>query len=251
MRGAGTMAIPPILVEIYEALAGIFTGAVGITFLTILALFLSKFIFDFLMDWIFKSVRKYIDILFFPGSFFHQLWHSLMIRILGYGTRVNFSMSVHFRDISSVSLIGELRSIFHAFLIGLAPILNLGITAVLLVFNQEFHDYFVWVNFPLGQALRIYLIICFVYFALPDWGDLMLPFQTATAHYSEIMFLLMIGFINFVIAISIWGWGIPLIGLILYIIAVIYLAQKNVFDGTVKPFKKGFEATEEEKEPAK
>ena len=251
MRGVRIMAIPPIIVETYEALAGIFTGTARITFLAILALFVTKFVFDFLMDWIFKSTRKYINFLFFPGSFLHQLWHSLVIKSLGYDIRINFSMSVYFGDISSQSLSGNLKSIFHAFLIGMAPLMNLAITAILIIFNQEFHDYFVWVGFPFGQVLRIYLIICFVYFALPDWGDLMLPFTTATARSSEIIFLLMIGFINYIIAISIWGWFIPLIGLILYIIAIIYLAKKKTFDRSFKPFKKGFEASEDETDVTK
>jgi len=242
------MAIPPILVEIYEALAGIFTGAVGLTFLAVLGLFLSKMLFDFLMDWLFKNNRKYLNILFFPGSFMHQLWHSLVIRLFGHDIRVNFSMSVYFPDISSTSMFGNLKSVWEAFLIGIAPIMNLSIAAVLIIFNTEFHDYFVWVDFPLGQALRIYLIICFVYFALPDWGDLMLPFQTATAKHSEVLFLLMIGFINFVIAMSLWGYLIPLINLILYVIAVIYLAYKKIFDRTQSDIRKGFDVKEDEEE---
>ena len=155
------MAIPPLLVEIYEALAGIFTGAVGFTFLAVLGLFLSKIIFDLLLGFIPSGFRTYLEYFFFPGSFMHQLWHSIAIKTLGYEVRVNFSMSVHFKDISSTSLIGNLRSILHAFLIGVAPIMNLGIAAVLIIFNKEFSDFFIWAEFPFGQVLRIYLIICF------------------------------------------------------------------------------------------
>jgi len=249
MRGVrGTMAVPPILVDTYEALVGVFTGAARITFLAILALFITKFFFDILTDWLFKDIKKYFNILFFPGSWSHQLWHSLMIRILGYDVKVSFHMSMTLRDVASQSISGDLKNVYHAFLIGIAPLMNFALVIVLLVFNKDFKDFFVWADFPAGHYLIVYLIICFVYFGLPDFADLMLPFTTATAKHAELIFLLLFGFISFVIAIGIWGYFIPLINLILYIIALIYLAEKKVFDRSFKPFKKGFEPPTKENE---
>ena len=235
------MAVPPIILDAYEALVGIFTGAARITFLAILALFVTKFLFDILTDWLFKDLKKYLNILFFPGSWFHMLWHSLMIKILGYDVKVSYHMSMTLRDVSSQSLSGDLKNVYHAFLIGIAPIMNFAVIAVLLIFNKDFKNFFVWVDFPAGYYFIIYLIICFVYFGLPDFADLLLPFTTATAKHAELIFLLLFGFFSFVIAVGVWGYFIPLINLILYVIVLIYLAEKRVFDRSYKPFKKGFE----------
>jgi hypothetical protein len=252
MRGeVGTMAVPPILVEIYEALAGIFTGAARITFLAILILLLTKFFFDIITDWLFKDIKKYFYIFFFPGSWSHQLWHSLVIRMLGYDVRVNFHMSMTLRDVTSQSLSGDLNKVSHAFLIGIAPVMNFVIVIILLIFNVDFKNFFVWIDFSWGYLLIVYLIISFVYFGLPDFADLMLPFTTATAKNAELIFLLLFGIINFIIGMGIWGYLIPLINLILYVIACIYLAEKKVFDRSFKPFKKGFEETEKESNASK
>ncbi len=241
MRGVGTMAVPPIIVDTYEALVGVFTGAARITFLAIFALFMTKLLWDILTDWLFKDIKKYLNIIFFPGSWCHMLWHSLMIRLLGYDVKVSFHMSMTLRDVTSQSLSGDLKNVYHAFLIGIAPLMNFVVVILLLIFNQDFKNFFDWVDFSAGYYIIVYLIICFVYFGLPDFADLLLPFTTATAKHAELIFLLLFGIFSFVIAIGVWGYFIPLINFILYVIALIYLAQKRVFDRSYKPFKKGFE----------
>ncbi|MHA1667510.1 MAG: hypothetical protein ACTSUR_02535 [Candidatus Heimdallarchaeaceae archaeon] len=236
------MAIPPLIENLFSLLKGIFTGTVGLTFLAILTLFITKIVWDFIFDLFLKNVKKYLDILFLPGSFLHKLWHSLVIKMLGYKVKVNFHMSFTLGDVSSQSISGEIKNTFHAFLIGIAPILNFGFVAVLIHFHPDFTAFFELVNFqPYGEILIIYLIVCFVYFGLPDWGDLTLPFTTATAKHSEIIFLLIAGFICFIIAMSIWGWLIPLINYILYCIVLIYLAEKKAFEQKVSPIEQGFE----------
>ncbi|MHA1224839.1 MAG: hypothetical protein ACTSP3_16605 [Candidatus Heimdallarchaeaceae archaeon] len=67
------MAVPPLIENLFSLLKGIFTGTVGLTFLVILTLFITKIIWDFIFDLFLKNVKKYLDILFLPGSFFHKL----------------------------------------------------------------------------------------------------------------------------------------------------------------------------------
>ena len=241
------MAVPPFFLAIYEAFVGIFTGAASITVLALLALFVAKFIFDILTDWLFKGLKKYLNILFFPGSWFHMLWHSLAIRVLGYDIRVSFHMSMTLRDVSSQSLSGDLKNVWHALLIGIAPLMNIVIVVLLIHFHQDFRNFFDWINFPLGKWLIIYLIICFCFFALPDFADLLLPFTTATAKHAELIFLFLFGSFSFIIAIGVWGYFIPLINYILFCVALIYLAEKEVFNRKAKPIKKGFEPVKKEK----
>ncbi|MHA1202822.1 MAG: hypothetical protein ACTSQ4_09905 [Candidatus Heimdallarchaeaceae archaeon] len=235
------MVIPPWLTSLYETFIGIFTGTVRVTFLVVLILFVTKFLWDILSDWLFKDVKKYFNYLFFPGAFFHQLAHSLVIKLFGYKVKVNFHMSYGLRDISSQSLTGELKNVVHAFFIGIAPLFNFVIVALLIQFHPEFIAFFEYANFSLGNWFIIYLIVCFAYFGMPDFSDLMLPFTTATARHAEIIFLLMVGFFSFVIAISLWGWFIPLINLIIYSIVLIYLAEKEFFTRRKTPIQDGFE----------
>jgi len=119
MKGVQVMAVPPILISMYEALVGIFTGTVRLTVLVVITLFITKFFWDILTDWIFGRIKKYLNFLAFPGAFFHQLFHSLAIKMLGYKVKVNFHMSFALRDVTSQSLSGELRNVYHAFLIGM------------------------------------------------------------------------------------------------------------------------------------
>jgi len=241
------MAIPPIVTDSYEALASIFTGAAKVTFLAIFALFVTKFIWDVISDWLLKDVKKYLNIIFFPGSWFHMLWHSLAIKLLGYEVKVNFHMSMTLRDVSSQSLSGDLKNVWHALLIGIAPLMNFGVVFILCWFHGDFINFFIWVEFPPGRWLIVYLIISFVYFGLPDFADLLLPFTTATAKHVELIFLLLVGFISFVIAMGVWGYFIPLINFIAYCIVLIYLAQKQVFDRKTDTIQKGFEPVPKEK----
>lgn len=97
------MAVPPIIQEAYEAFLGIFKGTVGITFTAVFILFVLRYLFDIVVDWIFGGLKKYLEILFFPGTFLHKLWHSLAAKMLGYKLRVNFHMR------SSDSFIRELK----------------------------------------------------------------------------------------------------------------------------------------------
>lgn len=240
------MAIPPFILDIYESFVGIFTGAARITFLALLALFIAKFLFDVLSDWLFRGLKKYLNIIFFPGSFFHMLWHSLAIRMLGYDIKVSFHMSMTLRDVSSQSISGDLKNVFHALIIGIAPLMNIVVVILLIQFHPDLIAFFNWINFPVGRWLIVYLIVCFCFFALPDFADLLLPFTTATAKHAEFIFLFLVGFFCFIVAIGVWGYFLPLINFLLYCIALIYLAEKEVFNRKIKPFKKGFEPVPKE-----
>ncbi|MBY9002222.1 MAG: hypothetical protein KGD64_14980, partial [Candidatus Heimdallarchaeota archaeon] len=237
--------IPPLLVSLYETFLGIFTGTVRLTFLVVLIIFLTKLLWDIISDWIFKDVKKYLNYLFFPGAFFHQLAHTLVIKLFGHQVRVNFHMSYSLRDISSQSMSGELKNVYQAFLIGIAPLFNFVFVALLIQFHPEFIAFFEYANFNLGNWFIIYLIVCFTYFGMPDFSDLMLPFTTATARHAEIIFLLIVGFFGFVISISLWGWFIPLLNFIIYCIVLIYLAEKEFFTKRNIPIKDGFEPKED------
>ena len=236
------MSVPPILADMYNSLVGIFTGTVRITFLVILVLFLSKFLWDIITDWLFNNIKKYLNYLAFPGSFMHQLWHVLVIKMLGLQVRVNFHLSYNLRDISSANLLGDIKNVWQAFLIGIAPMMNFAFAAVLIHYHGDIKAFFIWVDFPYGQWMIAYLIFCLIYFGMPDFSDLMLPFTTATAKHAELIFLFIVGFFTFVIATAVWGYFIPLLNFILYCIVLVYLAQKRSFEKReIKPISKGFE----------
>ena len=241
------MSVPPIITNMYEALVGIFTGTIRITFLVILVLFITKFLWDLITDWLFKNIKKYLNYLAFPGAFMHQLFHSLAIKMLGYKVKVNFHMSFSLRDVTSQSLSGELKNVWHAWIIGVAPIFNFAIAALLIHFHPDFKEFFIWIDFPYGQWIIAYLIFCFIYFGMPDFSDLMLPFTTLTARHVELVFLLIAGFFCFVIAVGVWGWLIPLINFLLYCIVLIYLAQKQYFERRFKQISRGFDVYNVEK----
>ncbi len=248
------MSVPPILADMYNSLVGIFTGTVRITFLVILVIFLSKFFWDIITDWLFKNIKKYLNYLAFPGSFMHQLWHTLVIKMLGFQVKVNYHMSFSLRDVSSASLSGEIKNVWQAFLIGVAPIMNFIFAALLIYFHPEIKSFFIWVEFPYGQWVVAYLIFCLIYFGMPDFADLMLPFTTATARHAELIFLFIVGFFSFIVATAVWGYFIPLLNFILYCIVLVYLAEKRFFERRrIKPISKGFEPpkqSENEKESA-
>lgn len=241
------MPIPPILTNMYEALVGIFTGTVRLTILVVFTLFITKFLWDLLTDMLFKNIKKYLNLLAFPGAFFHQLFHSLAIKMLGYQVKVNFHMSFALRDVASQSLSGELKNSFHAFLIGIAPIFNFVFAALLIYFHKDFKAFFQSVDFIYGQWMIAYLIFCLIYFGMPDFSDLMLPFTTLTARHSELIFLFIVGVFCLVIAISYWGWLIPFINFLLYCIVLLYLAKKQFFERRASPIAKGFDVYDAEK----
>jgi len=175
-----------------------------------------------------------------------MLWHSLAIRMLGYDIKVSFHMSMTLRDVSSQSLSGDLKNVWHALLIGIAPLMNIVVVILLIQFHPDLIAFFNWIDFPVGRWLIVYLIVCFSFFALPDFADLLLPFTVSTAKHAELIFLFLVGSFSFIIAIGVWGYFIPLINYILFCIVLIYLAEKEVFNRKAKPIKKGFEPVPKE-----
>ncbi|MHA1685302.1 MAG: hypothetical protein ACTSYD_02715 [Candidatus Heimdallarchaeaceae archaeon] len=228
------MTVPLWLGAILNILNDAFVGTIKWSFFVVAVLFAARLLFDLIIDTFLHNIKRYFHIIFLPGAFFHQLWHSLVIKLLGYQIKVNFHMSFALRDIPSQSLQGELRNPFHAFLIGTAPLLNFGLFALLKFLQNYFNNFFNGTNFPIGKYFMIYLLVSLLFFGLPDINDLLLPFYSATAYQSELIFLLMMGFIGFVVAIAYWGWFIPLINFLLYCIALIYLAEQHYFKKRVQ-----------------
>lgn len=241
------MSVPSWLGITLGVLNDAFLGTLKWSFGVILLLIIVKLASEFLKDLLFHNVKRYLWVIFFPGSFFHVFWHSLTIKLLGYELTVNFHMFFDRPDISSQSLRGELRNPFHAFLIGIAPLLNFALFFVLNRYNTNFREYFTAVNFKVGWFFMVYVIISLFFFGLPDFGDLLLPFYSATAYQTEIIFLLLVGFICYVISIAYWGWLIPSINFTLYCIVLVYLVQKQFFKKrAVNIMTKAFEDTTQE-----
>ncbi len=226
-------------------LKGIFTGSIQITLLVILTLFFLRFLWEILMDLLFKDVKRYINWFFFFGSFLHLLWHALIIKLLGYEVKVNFNMYMLSEDFASQSLSGDLKNVWHAFLIGIAPLINFIFLIFFLHFSQEIEQYFTWIGMQGSFLLVLYIKICLIFFGLPELSDLLLPFTTATAKHSEAIFLFLIGLFCFIIALGIWGWLIPLINFLIYSGVVLYLISQNYFTKRNQTITKGFDADAE------
>ncbi|MHA1400975.1 MAG: hypothetical protein ACTSQE_11565 [Candidatus Heimdallarchaeaceae archaeon] len=224
---------------LWDTLVSIFTGTVKISLLVFALLFLTKFLVDIMIP---RKLETFLNIVFFPGSFMHQVIQTIAIRACGYDVKVNFHLAFD-RDYASQSIKGELKKVSHAVVIGLSPLLNFALVACLVIFASDIKGMFMMLSFPFGDIFRIYLLLAFTFFAIPDIQDLMLPFYTITASYSEIIGLLMIGLIFFVFAIGVWGSLIPLINFCIYCITLIYLTQKGFFSQEKKKFFKGFDRT--------
>lgn len=227
--------------ELLYQIEGIFTGVVKVTFLVILLVFVLKLLFEIISEWLLKGLKKYLKWIFLPGSFMHTFSHALAIRFLGYDVRVNFHMSFTLDDMSSMSLSGDLKNTWHAFLIGFAPLLNIVVVLLLIQFHESCRIYFEFINFPPGEWLIIYLKISFILFALPDFGDITLLFVTATAKHTELLFLAMVSFFCYVIAIPVWGYLIPSINYALFNVVLLYLAKKRFFTRSKDKITKSFD----------
>ncbi len=215
--------------NLYEFIVGIFTFTTGFSFLVIVCIFGLKLLFDMLRDWLFGDLVKYLNVFFLPGSFFHQLFHSLAIRILGYDVSVVYSMNLVKGDYSAQRLRGELKNVWHAFLIGYAPLLNFLLVVLLITNNNQILYFYYLIGINNGIWVNIYLLIALIFFGLPDYGDQTLPFATITAHHGEFSILLFFGVFFLIVGISVWGYLIPLINFALYLMFIIWLASQNYF----------------------
>jgi len=209
---------------IWETIVAIFTGTASLSFFVILLLLFLRFLLDAFIP---SKLQMLLNILFFPGSFMHQVIQTIAVRACGYDVKVNFHMAFD-RDYASQSIKGDLTHVSHAAFIGLSPFLNMGLVIAILKFSNDISGIFLKFGMPLmGTFLKIYLLLCFAFFSIPDVQDLMLPFYTLTVGYSEFIALLMVSLLFFVFAVGVWGWLIPSINFLFFMIFVLYLVKRR------------------------
>ena len=208
----------------FHTLLGTFTGSIQVNVLVIFLLIFVKLIFDIIIDIFFKNAKKYLLAFFFLGAVFHQLCHNIMSKLLGYEIMVIYSLD--YSENYGRYLDKQIKSIKDAFLIGYAPFLNIALIWLMILFHPTVKNHFLSIDFYVGTILYTYLLISMVFFSLPDFNDLLLPFITATSKHSELVFLFILSLLLTFFSISVWGWIIPTINFFICTIVTFLIFRK-------------------------
>ncbi|MCK5298512.1 MAG: hypothetical protein KAJ76_06375 [Candidatus Heimdallarchaeota archaeon] len=206
-----------------------------VTGMTIGSLFLTLFIVELVIYLILsfassipflKGIVRILELILLPGSLMHMVWHVYAAKKLNLTTEQVVSFGYGWSRVG-IRINGRIKNMRHAFIFFWAPIMNVLVIIFWIIPGMLL---FQWLDTKLNSTvfywIWIYVLVSLLVFGLPDFADLVNPFQISIVKTPEFYLFIVFYVIIAPITLVLWGYGITIIFSLLYAIIALYEVRK-------------------------
>ncbi|MCE7743955.1 MAG: hypothetical protein GPJ52_02345 [Candidatus Heimdallarchaeota archaeon] len=207
------------------------TNILKVTGMTFGSLFLLLFIVELVIYLILafansipflKGIVRILEIILLPGSLMHMVWHVFAAKKLNLTSEQVVSFGYGWSRVG-IRINGRIKNMREAIIFFWAPIMNVFVIILWIIPGMLL---FQWLDTKMNSTvfywIWIYFLVSLVVFGLPDFADLVNPFQISIVKTPEFYLFIVFYVIIAPITLVLWGYGITIIFSIIYAIVALY-----------------------------
>ena len=180
-----------------------------------------------------KGIVRILEIILLPGSLMHMVWHVFAAKKLNLTSEQVVSFGYGWSRVG-IRINGRIKNMREAIIFFWAPIMNVFVIILWIIPGMIL---FQWLDTMLNSTVFYWIWISFlvslVVFGLPDFSDLVNPFQISIVKTPEFYLFIVFYVIIAPITLVLWGYGITVIFSIIYAIIALYevrnISKKEVW----------------------
>lgn len=187
-----------------------------------------------------KGIVRILEIILLPGSLMHMVWHVFAAKKLNLTSEQVVSFGYGWSRVG-IRINGRIKNMREAIIFFWAPIMNVFVIILWIIPGMIL---FQWLDTMLNSTvfywIWIYFLVSLVVFGLPDFSDLVNPFQISIVKTPEFYLFIVFYVIIAPITLVLWGYGITIIFSIIYAIIALY-EVRNISKKEEKRLAKSFD----------